>query len=84
MVSGECDSKARFVEQMKPPADLDKLVEIPEADILSGLHGNAKCACYLQGDCVGQPKYKMVIEEYPFGEGYYNTAYFCENHRPTK
>jgi hypothetical protein len=66
---------------MKAPDDLNKLEEIPAKDIQSGYmpqcwgdHGEEGC---------DEPvKYRMTIEEWPEGEGYYSTAYWCEKHKP--
>ncbi len=61
-----------------PPEELNKLVEIPEADV-KGRHVYAHCSRYR---CRNPIKYKMVIEEGFGDELYYNTAYWCEEHKP--
>lgn len=37
----------------------------------------------LNDRCHDPAMYRMTIEEWPFGEGYYNTAYWCEKHKPS-
>jgi hypothetical protein len=64
-----------------PPQDLNILVQIPDEDIQSGEYRFAECWCY-GGYCFEPVKYKMVIEEWPFDEGNYNTAFWCEKHKP--
>ena len=65
------------------PEDLNKLEAIPEEDILSGRHSMANCWGDHGEEGCGEPvKYRMTIEEWPFGEGYYNTAFWCERHKP--
>jgi hypothetical protein len=67
----------------KPPEDLNKLIEISAAELLSGRYSMAKCAGYLGREGCSRPvRFLMTIEEWPEGEGYYNTDYFCELHKP--
>jgi len=33
-------------------------------------------------ECRAPVKYRMTVEEWPFGAGFYNTAYYCEEHKP--
>lgn len=63
------------------PLDLYNLVKIPDEDIKSGRHGCAKCWGYYGEEGCSEPiKYRMTVEEWPVG--YYNTAYYCEKHKP--
>lgn len=65
---------------MKPiPKDLNTLVRVPDEHIKDNRHSMAKCKT---DGCRNPVVYKMVIEEWPFNDGNYNTDYFCEEHCP--
>lgn len=59
------------------PTDLNVLVKITED------HDSGQCwGSHGEKGCGNPVKYKMVIEEWPLGDGYFNTAYWCETHKP--
>ena len=64
---------------MKTPENLYQFVKIPDEDIQSGRHSMAECVAR---DCREPVRYRMAVEEWPFGEGNYNTEYWCEKHKP--
>ena len=68
-------------ENKTPPEDLNKLVKIPDEDIMSGRHSMAECSG--ECGCVEPVRYRMTVEEAPFGESLYNTVYWCEKHKPS-
>ena len=64
------------------PDNVNVLVKIPDEDVQSGRHSMAQCWGEPGAKCCNPVAYRMAIKDWPECDGSYNTAFWCEKHKP--